>query len=53
MAQATHLPDVGCRPGAGPEPVAFAGETATRRSAQHLLAGPRRRCRHWGRAWDV
>jgi hypothetical protein len=28
MAQATHLPDVGRRPGAGPEPVASAGDAA-------------------------
>jgi hypothetical protein len=39
-AQATHHPDVGRRSGAGPEAVASAGETATRRSAQHLLVRP-------------
>jgi hypothetical protein len=40
-AQATHHPDVGRRSGAGPEAVASAGETATRRSAQHRLVRPR------------
>jgi len=39
-AQATHHPDVGRRSGAGPEAVASAGETATSRSAQHLLVRP-------------
>jgi len=39
-ARATHHPEVGHRPGTGPEPVASAGEMAARRSAQHRLVRP-------------